>query len=659
MVFELFRPALPPMPELGEPSPIHVRLHPNCGACGLLFEPGANITALKHHENALIRIDAQTFPSPKDQRFHWAVVEDGSSADKRYQFCRLGNCPICGVNGESITCHSDCFNLWMKSMGNGDGSHKLWVAATWRYPWANCPELRLPPVDNVMSYMDCAKEALEWPDLAKLPAELKTYIVELSGPTEIGRYASVLQLMSEMASDRPFVATLPLDNIMYWTRGGQPTVSHASNGEELQLIIDARGLREIRWVTKPMEDLTARSDHMLYISGPIQQFSKIEVAFQNGLARLIPLFSQEIGLWDSPAGLRRGTIISGDEPSHPPHLMYKPPITRFTTLDLRRCDGLTFFIVPDGVHAIHAHTPESPNAVEAFERLGLYYNGPVTWFYLPLAAHDEVISIGLRLRRFGRDGLTPTFLIHLRSGHYVIGPHRDGAVFDVLLETHGRPVLIYEPWSDIQLVPHINQIAVSPQTGVKAQYRFIPARGSRPLDVSCLSSAPLENVESMDVFRTAANGPCVGFIFTYRNGWQRSVGQCRLGLDIVTTYQKPVKLYHVFRPHNTTEWRRGLMGAVYVDIATEEHPDVDRFYPLDAERRPTHFWAHSEMQGVLHFWSKADGSYLQIETPEEATTEEMLEFNPGFIDGKRGVRELAAEHLDGLRSDMQGRVLNV
>lgn len=91
--------------------------------------------------------------------------------------------------------------------------------------------------------------------------------------------------------------------------------------------------------------------------------------------------------------------------------MYKPPITRFTTLDLRRCDGLTFFIVPDGVHAIHAHTPESPNAVEAFERLGLYYNGPVTWFYLPLAAHDEVLSIGLRLRRFGRDGLTPTFLV--------------------------------------------------------------------------------------------------------------------------------------------------------------------------------------------------------------------------------------------------------
>jgi hypothetical protein len=131
-----------------------------------------------------------------------------------------------------------------------------------------------------MTYMDCAKEALAWPDIAKLPAELKTQIVELSGPTKIGRIASVLQLVSEVAEDRPFVATLPLDNIKYWCRGGQPTVSHASNGEQVQLTIDARGLMEICWVTEPMKNRTARSDRMLYISGPIEQFSNVEVAFQ-------------------------------------------------------------------------------------------------------------------------------------------------------------------------------------------------------------------------------------------------------------------------------------------------------------------------------------------------------------------------------------------
>lgn len=656
LVFELFRPALP---RLGESKPIHVRLHSNCGACGVLFETGEKITALKHHENALIKIDAREFPPPQARSF--PVSRDSPSPHGRYQFCRLGNCAACGVSSESITCHSDCFNLWMKSMGNGHGSRKLWFAATWRYPWLNCPELRLPPGDHVMTYMDCAKEALAWPDIAKLPAELKTQIVELSGPTKIGRIASVLQLVSEVAEDRPFVATLPLDNIKYWCRGGQPTVSHASNGEQVQLTIDARGLMEICWVTEPMKNRTARSDRMLYISGPIEQFSNVEVAFQNGLARLMLPCTQEIKLWDSPAGLRRGTIISGDEPSHPPHLTYKLPISRFTSLDLGGCDGLTFFIVPDGVHSIHAHTPESPNAIKAFERLRRDYEGCVTWFYLPLAAHDEVLAIGLRLRRFAhRDRMNPTFVIHLRSGHYVIGPHREGAVFDVLLQTHGRPVLAYEPWSNIQVVPHINQIAVSPQTGVKAQYRFIIPEGLCSLDQSCLASAPLTDVESMDVFRSAANGPCVGIIFTYRDGWTRSVGQCRLDLDIVTTYKEPVKLYHAFRSFTSLlEWRRGVLGEVFVDVATVEHPEVALVYPDDAVRRPTHFWAHSEMQGVLHYWSKGEGSYFRIETPEEIAPQQMIEFNPGFIEGKREVRKLAAEHLDGLDSDAQGRVLNV
>uniref|UniRef100_A0A8H7NLL4 Uncharacterized protein n=1 Tax=Bionectria ochroleuca TaxID=29856 RepID=A0A8H7NLL4_BIOOC len=488
------------------------------------MSPSRSVTELapvKHHENALIKIDAREFPPPQARSF--PVSRDSPSPHGRYQFCRLGNCAACGIS-----------------------------------------------------------KALAWPDIAKLPAELKTQIVELSGPTKIGRIASVLQLVSEVAEDRPFVATLPLDNIKYWCRGGQPTVSHASNGEQVQLTIDARGLMEICWVTEPMKNRTARSDRMLYISGPIEQFSNVEVAFQNGLARLmLPSLA-------------------------PPHFTYKLPISRFTSLDLGGCDGLTFFIVPDGVHSIHAHTPESPNAIKAFERLRRDYEGCVTWFYLPLAAHDEVLAIGLRLRRFAhRDRMNPTFVIHLRSGHYVIGPHREGAVFDVLLQTHGRPVLAYEPWSNIQVVPHINQIAVSPQTGVKAQYRFIIPEGLCSLDQSCLASAPLTDVESMDVFRSAANGPCVGIIFTYRDGWTRSVGQCRLDLDIVTTYKEPVKLYHAFRSFTSLlEWRRGVLGEVFVDVATVEHPEVALVYPDDAVRRPTHFWAHSEMQGVLHYWSK-------------------------------------------------------
>ncbi|VUC31982.1 unnamed protein product [Clonostachys rosea] len=630
-------------------QPINVRLHPNCGACGSLLEPGDSITVLKHHKNALLKIDAGQFPETKAHPLVGFV--DSSQLGRRYQLCRLGHGDVCAGESESVTFHSDCLNLYVKNMRAGDGWRKLWVAATWRYPWVNCTQLRLPPVDNVMRYMDCAKDVLNLPRLVRLPLELQMDILKLSGSALVGRYASVLQLTSELASDQPFVGNLSLDNIHRWNRGARPTISHVITGQEIKVIIDARGLLEIRMVTEPMEDLTVRSDHMLYITGPVEKFSGIRVDFQNGLARLIVPCTRQLTLWDFPATRFRGIIVSADESSfyHAPLAMTFRPPNRFVSIDLRRCDGLTFFMAPSGLYAIHAHTSESPNAVEAFERLRLLYDQPLTWFYLPLAADDEVLSVGLRLRHFDFVDLNPSILIHLRSGHYVIGPNPTGKVFDVLLQTHGRPRLIYQPSSDVELSSQSTQISVSPQTGGRAKYHFIQQGGRRPQGTICHSDAPLNDVRSIAVFRDAIKGTCAGLILTYRDGRQRPVGQCRWGLDVVYTYQNPVRLHHSYRLHPPGEARGGF-GVVYVDVGLDELADPGpREYPNDIVE--TQVWTCSKMEGLLKFWSRAHSSYLQVESPWTAVPGETLEFNLGHLGGQCRMPQLERELLRRHASD--------
>lgn len=52
------------------------------------------------------------------------------------------------------------------------------------------------------------------------------------------------------------------------------------------------------------------------------------------------------------------------------------------------------------------------------------------------------------------------------------------------------------------------------------------------------SSAPLRNIQRLRVFRNA-KGSWRGILLSYRNGAQRSVGQCRLGVDDSTPYDDP------------------------------------------------------------------------------------------------------------------------
>ena len=105
------------------------------------------------------------------------------------------------------------------------------------------------------------------------------------------------------------------------------------------------------------------------------------------------------------------------------------------------------------------------------------------------------------------------------------------------------------------------------------------------------SAAPLDNVILAKVFHPPGKSYCRGLLFVYRNGAQRSLGDCRVGVDPFTTYEEP--------------------GVMRASIMSEAELDT----PVTLWR--TNIWfldssagAHAPigspgvygMTGTLHFW---------------------------------------------------------
>jgi hypothetical protein len=204
-----------------------------------------------------------------------------------YIFCRFTQCRGCRITSESITCHTDCFNL-VKGLSDGT-LQRLWVAATWRYPWPHSSPLLLPSEDPIEDYIQLASNICDLPLLNKLPNEIKTTIIQHCGPDLFWRYASSIKLIKELESAQNSTDStilLPLIEIESWYRGSEPILSKDDNNRGIiRLTIDARGLREIcRFSSPPKpEALSTHSSYFLYIFKQAIQLSHTKVQFKVGL----------------------------------------------------------------------------------------------------------------------------------------------------------------------------------------------------------------------------------------------------------------------------------------------------------------------------------------------------------------------------------------
>lgn len=151
--------------------------------------------------------------------------------------------------------HPDCLQLFWRHFDGTDALDLLWLAITWRKPFANIdPQLSRPSPSSYSFAL--AAEQCGIPQVKQLPLELQEPIQRLTGPHLLSCYAAVLDLARDVASV-PLTSpmTFPLADISSWERGSIPIL--ATEGQSLlpfvRVTIDFAGLKRIERLPRARE----------------------------------------------------------------------------------------------------------------------------------------------------------------------------------------------------------------------------------------------------------------------------------------------------------------------------------------------------------------------------------------------------------------------
>lgn len=138
-----------------------------------------------------------------------------------------------------------------------------------------------------------------------------------------------------------------------------------------------------------------------------------------------------------------------------------------------------------------------------------------------------------------------------------------------------------------------------------------------PIRGGCYSFAPLKDVVRISIYRSTKRKLCRGILLEYQNGAQRSLGQCRLGVDKGKHYTKPTRL--CFRPTTYDgAWPNrprypvpgGHQKVTVVRCMTESHHTHDKGG-----------WTCCRLEGELEFWfSEGETSLKYIKEDDMAGT---------------------------------------
>lgn len=114
------------------------------------------------------------------------------------------------------------------------------------------------------------------------------------------------------------------------------------------------------------------------------------------------------------------------------------------------------------------------------------------------------------------------------------------------------------------------------------------------------SSAQLPDVAHAEVFRRGRGPYCRGILFTYKNGCQRALGDCRLGLDPSQRYREPELLCTAHESKQNP--RNG-------DISWSVRVHFKVGYPHEHD---TKGWVSYDMARTSDFWVTHAQQYLKV-----------------------------------------------
>lgn len=176
----------------------------------------------------------------------------------------------------------------------------------------------------------------------------------------------------------------------------------------------------------------------------------------------------------------------------------------------------------------------------------------------------------------------------------MIGPHFIGPTQDFIWPVKEQLLLIF----NVAELAAISAISAYPNQSSETTpfARF----GKPPFQEACFSCAPMENIEFLQIYSDAETGLCRGILAEYSNGSQRSLGECRIGLDPVCTYKNPACLCFTqitrIRPETFIE----LKG---IRVSSSHHSEHEH---------DTEGWSCFPMHGTLQFWFTNEQSILEV-----------------------------------------------
>ncbi|VUC22541.1 unnamed protein product [Clonostachys rosea] len=578
-------------------SPVHACFRAQCGICGRALVAGDRFIPLISSE-----LSAESPPCLKGAKFPRGNVVSLDYHGRT--LCWRHKCQQCKHASRAVGVHSECFVLFRRECSLEDALDRLWVAVLSRSPWwfalnarvdgsADCPQ------DMELVYEKADKIGLSaW---RLLPPELTQLIHDSSESAPFWLWLSALSfirdLSGEDSSDGSSYISVPLANVLAWTRGSAPIITAEEEGPPIvRLTSDCRGLKRVERLDSMPSYRDWRSDTMEFAIQDLGLVKNVTAEFKYNIMRLeTPDMKHGLHIWDMPGP---PSLEDCKFCGHIGHSM------RFSTIDLHVVTGLTFFFSHNKVYAVHAHTASSPNATKTFEQFSRLRQASVVWVYLPLPKGEEIISFGIRLKEVDGRPVTqmPCFMFRTKlAGEVVLGPLpvRNSSQ-DVLLAPSYPKLLIHN-------IPEFGPItafgAFAPENDDSVPGFSDTAPSNVPSSPTLFSSAAsLESVTCIQVFGNKRTGAPAGILFYYENGAQRAVGNCRIGLDKVQTYDKPTRLCW----HSLME-RHELRVIYKFDSGNSSR------HCHTSHRDPQYHdvWVCNDLKGTMEFWfSEEDSSLL-------------------------------------------------
>ncbi|KAH7111463.1 hypothetical protein B0J13DRAFT_461938 [Dactylonectria estremocensis] len=546
----------------------HVSLRPNCG----IFLGNGNSTAFSQ------RLGPYIFPGYG----HRIRGKDG------ILLCRKPACSLCAVSPEASTVHSDCYEFVAQRSNVDRSLDYLWVVTAWRTPWRRAPKFRLEEavVKSDWSVFDHVNTSR----MRSLPPEILKMIYEYSATSIIWRFnaaSEVIQRLTIPSSDH--LLSIPLREVSAWKRSGQPwTTETAHNLPVVRLTIDSRGIQEVERLPGNPLFRRWRTDGLVFVTLNHELLDGVIAHFKFGSLRLeLPKTCHGIQTWDTPTppDLQKCRF-------YPNNILHS---TQFKTIDLCQTNGITLFFCNGQVYAIHAHTQKAPCALATYQRLSPRRQRSVAWVYVPFSQRDYITALGARMSLSKSSSFGSTCL--LVSGDVSVGLTSARQAKDLLLSKSRSMTMIYDT---LELQP-VSVIGAYP-TGEEDHSPMTPFRhpfiDDAPFSNACFSFASLDLVDCMRVFNDKLTGLCLGILLHYQNGAQRSLGQCRVDVDPVEDYVKPVHLCFRRQVHVRPGTPVQLQATMVRGTSSQEHNHDEQG------------WTCFEMQGALEFWFSCEETRL-------------------------------------------------